>query len=73
MHVCSIVEEQAGNQGGNVRRVRGDEYHAEATPHINQEFVRPRFRCLESHQMTAQQTPHHPQSWVGMELSVIKC
>lgn len=63
MHVGRIMEEQAGNKGGNVGCIRGNKYHTEAAPHIDQEFVGPRLGRFERHQMTAQQAPHHPQSW----------
>lgn len=61
MHVRRIVKEKAGDERRNVRSVRGDEYHAEATPNVNEKFVRPRLGRLERDQMTAQQSPHHPQ------------
>lgn len=73
VHIGRIVEEQAGNQRRNVGRIRGDEYHTEAAPHVDQEFVGPRFRRLERHQVAAQQAPHHPQSCDDMSHTACAC
>lgn len=62
--------EDAGEQGGNVGRVAGEEDDAETTPDVNEEFIGPRFRCLKGHQVTEQQTPHDPQG--GGEAKVFR-
>lgn len=54
VHVGRIVEEQTGDERRNVGCVRGHEYHTEAAPHVNEEFVRPRLGRLERDQMAAQ-------------------
>lgn len=55
------VKKQARYQGGYVGSVRGYEYYGETTPDVDQKFVRPGFGCLEGDQVTAQESPGHPE------------
>lgn len=50
----SVVEEETSDEGGDVGCVTGDEDDREASPHVDQELVRPRLGRLEGNQMTTE-------------------
>lgn len=58
------MEKQTGDQSSYVGSVRCNKYNGEATPDINQKFIWPWFWRFECNQVTAQQTPHHPQCYL---------
>lgn len=50
----SVVEEEAGDEGCDVRCVTGHEDDGEAAPDVDQELVGPRLGRLEGNEVSAQ-------------------
>uniref|UniRef100_A0A8D8WH71 Uncharacterized protein n=1 Tax=Cacopsylla melanoneura TaxID=428564 RepID=A0A8D8WH71_9HEMI len=55
-------EKQSRNESSNVGCVGSHEYHGEPSPDVDEKLVGPRFGRFVLHEVTAQETPHCPQS-----------
>lgn len=58
--VDSEVEEESGEECGDVGGVGGEEDDTEAAPDIDEHLVGPRLGRLEGDQVRKKQRPHHP-------------
>lgn len=54
------LRKNTGEESSDVGRVRGEEDDAEASPDVDEELIRPRFRCFECHQVTEEEAVHNP-------------
>lgn len=62
------MKKQSRYQRRNVSRITRDKYHRKPTPHVNKELIRPTLGRFEGHQMSTQQSPHHPQRGAHAEI-----